>query len=93
MDYLNTYPDAYMRYYASGMVLYIDSDAAYLVAPKARIWIAGYFYLLDHPNITKHPKMNGTIQVECKTLRHVVSSSAEAEVARIFQPQYQSNTF
>ena len=84
MDYLNTYPNAYIRYYASDMVLHIDSDAAYLVAPNARSRIAGYFHLSDHPNITKHPTLNGAILVECKTLRHVVSSSAEAEVAGIF---------
>ena len=36
MDYLNTYPDAYIRFYASNMVLCVDSDAAYLVAPKAQ---------------------------------------------------------
>ena len=84
MDYLHTYPDAYIRYYASDMVLYVDSDAAYLVAPKARSRIAGYYYLSDHPNVTKRPKTNGAISVECKTLRHVVSSSAEAEVAGIF---------
>ena len=84
MDYLHTYPNAYLRYYASNMVLHVDSDAAYLVAPKARSRVAGYFHLSDHPNVTKHPKLNGAILVECKTLRHVVSSSAEAEVAGIF---------
>ena len=84
MDYLNTHPDAYIRYHASNMVLHVDSDAAYLVAPNARSRIAGYFHLSDHPNITKHPKLNGAVLVECKTLRHVVLSSAEAEVAGIF---------
>ena len=84
MDYLNTHPHAYLRYHASDMVLHVDSDAAYLVAPKSRSRIAGYYYMSDHPNITKHPKMNGAILVECKNLRHVVSSSAEAEVAGIF---------
>ena len=34
MDYLNTYLDAYVRYYASDMVLHVDSNAAYLVAPE-----------------------------------------------------------
>ena len=84
MDYLHTYPNAYLRYTASDMILHVDSDAAYLVAPKARSRVAGYFHLSDHPNITKHPKLNGAILVECKTLRHVVSSAAEAEVAGIF---------
>ena len=84
MDYLYTYLEAYICYHASNMVLYVDSDAAYLVVLKARSQVAGFFHLSDHPNITKHPKMNSAILVECKTLRHVVSLSAEAEVAGIF---------
>ena len=66
------------------MILHVDSDAAYLVAPKFRSRIASYFQLSDHPKITKHPKLNGTIIVECKTLRHMVSSSAESKVAGIY---------
>ena len=36
MDYAATYPDVFIRYYASDMVLHVDSDSAYLVAPKAK---------------------------------------------------------
>ena len=93
MDYLNTYPEAYIRFYASDMVLHMDSNAAYLVAPKANSQIAGYYHLSDHLNITKHPKLNGAILVECKTLRHVVSSSAEAEVSTTQPQPYQSVSF
>ena len=40
----------------------------------------------DHtPCKNKHPTINGAILVECKTLRHVISSAAEAETAGIFQ--------
>ena len=85
MDYVNTYPDAYIRYYASDMVLHIDSDIAYLVAPKARSRVAGYFHLSDHPSKTKKPTLNGAIHVECKTLRYVVSSVAEVETAGVYQ--------
>ena len=52
MDYLHTYPNAYIRFYASDMILHVDSDAAYLVAPKARSRIAGCFHLSEHPKIT-----------------------------------------
>ena len=83
MDYVHTYPNAYICFYASDMILHVDSDAAYLVAPKARSRISSYFLLLDHPNITKHPRLNGAILAECKTLRHVVSSSDESKVAGI----------
>ena len=84
MDYAATYPNVFIRYHASDMVLHVDSDAAYLVAPKARSRIAGYYYLSDHPSKTTHPTLNGAILVECKTLRHVVSSAAEAEIAGVF---------
>ena len=68
------------------MVLHVDSDAAYLVLPKARSRIAGYFYLSKECQITitKSPPINRSILVECKLLRHVVSSTAEAETARLF---------
>ena len=79
MDYLNTYPDVKIRFYKSDMQLHIDSDAAYLVLPKARSHIAGYF---QFPSI--HTDINGAILVECKGLKHVVSSAAEAEMSGIF---------
>ena len=42
LDYLNTHPNAKTRFYASDMVLNVDSDAAYLIAEKAKSRIAGY---------------------------------------------------
>ena len=36
-----TYSDAYIGFHASDMMLNIDSDAAYLVAPKSRSISAG----------------------------------------------------
>jgi hypothetical protein len=36
MDYLHTYPHAVLRFHASNMIVNIESDAAYLVLPKAR---------------------------------------------------------
>ena len=50
LDYANTYSQAYVRFYASDMQLMIDSDAAYLVLPKARSRIAGYFRLSNKPS-------------------------------------------
>ena len=48
MDYAHTYPDAIIRYHASDMQLYIDSDAAYLVLPNAQSRGTGHFYLSDN---------------------------------------------
>ena len=66
------------------MVLNIDSNAAYLIAPKARSRVAGYYHLTGDPSITQHPKLNGAIHVECKTLRHVVFSAVESEGGGVF---------
>ena len=79
LDYVATYPSAFLRYHASDMVLSIDSDAAYLVEPQARSRVAGYFQLNSQPRF-----VNGALLIECKTLRHVVASSAEAETAGLF---------
>ena len=44
MDFLHTYDGAYLYFYASDMVLHVDSDAAYLVYPKSRSRVAGYYF-------------------------------------------------
>ena len=66
------------------MVLHVDSDAAYLIAPQAKSRVAGFYHLSTLPSKSKTPPMNGGVLVECKTLRHVVASAAEAEIAGIF---------
>ena len=49
-DAAATHPDATIRVHASAMILHIDSDAAYLVLPKARSRIAGHYFLSSHPS-------------------------------------------
>ena len=46
MDYLSTYPNTFLRFHASDMILHIDSDAAYLVLPKAKSRITGFIISL-----------------------------------------------
>jgi hypothetical protein len=68
LDYTATYPNADLRYHASGMVLHVDTDAAYLVLPKARSVIAGHYFLSDNPPpppTKPNPKPNGPIHTEC----------------------------
>ena len=84
MDYVHTYPDEYIRFHTSDMILSIDSDTDYLIAPKLRSRVVGYFYLSSKPTDKEIPTLNGTIHVECKIFRHVVSSAAEVEVGDIF---------
>ena len=47
LNYMATYPNAKIRFFRSNMILHTDSDAAYLVAPKAKSRIAGYYFLSD----------------------------------------------
>ena len=54
MDYVTMFPNAYICYYVSDMVLHVDNDAAYLVAPKDRSRVAEYFQLPAHIDITAH---------------------------------------
>ena len=82
LDYCATYPNAGLRIHKCDMVLNIHLDASYLIAPYAKSRISGYFFLSS--NNTNNPQHNAPIHVECKTLRHVVTSSAERETAAAF---------
>ena len=82
MDYLSTYPSARLRYHATDMQLHIESDAAYLVLPGAKSRIAGHYKL---SNFYNNNLFNSPIHTECKTIRHVVCSAAEAETHGLFQ--------
>ena len=63
------------------MILYIESEAAYLVLPKALSRIASILYL---SNATSgRPPLNGAIQVICKTLQNIVYSAAKADIGGI----------
>ena len=69
-------------FYASDMILHINSNAAYLVKPKARSGVAGVFYL-DNIKSRWLPRLDRAILIECKTLHHVVASVGEAETGGI----------
>ena len=87
MDYAATYPCAKLRYFASNMILYVNSDAVYLVQPNAKSRNAGYYILSTYPPPSptiSTPAPNAPILVECKTLRSVVASAAEAETGGLF---------
>ena len=87
LDYAATYPKVALRFYASDMILHVDSDAAYLVQDGARSRIAGHYILSSHPPPAPQipiKRPNAPILVECKTLRNVVASAAEAETGGLF---------
>jgi hypothetical protein len=89
LNHVATYPDASITYHASGMQLYVESDASYLSETKARSRFAGFHYLsdkLDDPAKppTNQPPLNGAINVPCKILKEVLSSASEAEMAGLY---------
>ena len=80
LDYCITHPKAQIIYRASDMQIHIESDAAYLVAPKGRNRAGGYFYLGN-----KDGKLfNGAIFILAKIIKAVMSSAAEAEVGSLY---------
>ena len=76
MDYLEIYPDACIWYHTSGMQLHIHKDVYYLVFPKARSGVAGFYHLINTPHTSDIFFRNGIILFKYKTLRHVVASAA-----------------
>ena len=64
LDFIATLPDAVIRYVASDMCLWIDSDISFVSIRNARSRARGFFYLSSHPsNIPKNldPPLNGPI--------------------------------
>lgn len=84
--YKATYPDAKIRYTASEIILPLDSDTTYLVAPKIRSYVAGYVYCGAYYTTHTAPTtvLNEPIHIECKLLKHVVALTAEAKTAGLF---------
>ena len=82
LNYCATNPDASIVYYASDMIIRGDTDAAYLVASKARSRNAAYIFMENKDR--NNQIINGPIMVIAKILKMVVASAAEAEVASLF---------
>ena len=88
-NYLVTHPEAVIKYHASGMQLYVHSDASYLSVIKSRIRSGGIHYLSETPPNKQDPDkytplLNGIIHVVCKILHNIMSSAAEAELGFLF---------
>lgn len=71
MDYLHTFPNAKLCFYAGDMQLHVESDAAYLVIPGARSRAAGHFYLsaVTRPDKTYAGRFNAPIHTEYRTIK------------------------
>ena len=89
LDYAATHPDAVIRYFASGMIMYIHSDASYLSERKARSRVGGHFFLSDKPTDPAKPPPhpipnNGAIHTVSSILKNIMSSATEAEFAGLY---------
>jgi hypothetical protein len=82
LNYCASHPDAKLRYSRSDMILYCESDAAYLTEPQARSRSGGYHYLGNRPG---HPLMhNGPVLTISKVIKAVMSAASEAEAGSLF---------
>ena len=82
LNYAATHPDATIRYHASEMILHIHSDASYLTAKNVHSRAGDNFFLSNQD--TSNTVYNHPVHLIAKTLRNVISSAAEAELAALF---------
>jgi hypothetical protein len=89
LNYCATHPNAVVRFHASDMVLWVESDASYLSEPKGRSRAGGFHYLSDYPAAPPKTKdkplpTNGPVNVMCHIMHEVLSSATEAELGALF---------
>ena len=84
LDYLATYPNTKLRYYASAMVLNIQSDVSYASERGAKSRAAGHYFLGWVPRDNEPIRLNGAIYTLCNIMKFVASSAAEAELGALF---------
>ena len=75
LSYIACNPRPRIRLHASGMILQVDSDAAFNARPKARSRAGGFHYLGSKSN----DLLNAPILVVSKVIKGVMDSAAEAE--------------
>ena len=83
LDYLASNTNATIWYHASGMILFIHSDASYLSVTKARSRASGVFFLSDPKpdaiTVSEYtPILNAFILIMWKCVRNIMDSAAEA---------------
>ena len=79
-----TNPNAVVRFYASDMILNLNSDAPYLSAGQGRSRAGGYLFLGSVPKDNQDIQLNGNIHITCALLKLVAVSAAEAELGALF---------
>ena len=81
LHYIETQEEAVITYNASDMKLAAHSDASYLSEPQARSWAGGHFFLSNESTI---PQNNGAVLNIVHIIKHVMTSSTEAELAALY---------
>ena len=79
LNHIACNPTPAIRHRASDMILKAESDAAFDVTPDARSRAAGYIHLGSEDDT----QFNAPIHVLSKTIKGVMGSAAEAEVAAL----------
>ena len=85
LNYAATHPDAKIRCHNSGMVLHFHSNGSCLSLSKARSCAGGHYFLSDHCEDLSKAKPNGAIHILCNTLKNIIHSAAETEIASTFE--------
>ena len=87
INYSHVYPNVKICCHARDMIRHVKPDADYLVIPGAHSRIAGHHCLSNNHTNNINPsdvKPNWPIITQCKNLRHIVGSSAEADTGGLF---------
>ncbi len=84
LDYLAMHADAKIRFYASDMIMNINSGASYLSESKACSRVCGHFFMGWKPVDNQPIKLNGAFYTNSVILKFVVVSAAEAELGALF---------
>ena len=79
-EYCHWNPDAVKLYKASNIIIFVDSDASYLIAPGSKSCASGFFYLGNKDESI----INGLILYLTTTTKNFMASAAKAEIAALF---------
>jgi hypothetical protein len=83
LNYWQTHPEAKLGYHVSGMILNIHSDTSHLSEREAKSRLGEFFYMgiiIDNAKILT----NGENLMMHMIIKHVMSSSAKAEIGSVF---------
>ena len=81
LDYVNTWPDASVVFYASDMILRCVSDGSHRGEPNGGSRVAGFHYF----GTKGSNAINGAVQILCRLLDVQSSSACETELGAVYE--------